>query len=111
MIGRDTIGFFILLYKDWGNLKYRTPATPSVHLVLSIPPKYAVSAVIGTMKGRVAIRLFKEVPETRKKYWGRRFWSRWYFVSTIGVNESIVRKYVQRQEVKERQAEQLGVEY
>jgi len=79
-----------------------------VHLVLSIPPKYAVSEVIGTIKGRVAIRIFKEVPEMRKRYWGRRFWSRGYFVSTIGVNESIIREYVQKQELKERQAEQLG---
>ncbi|MDB4441916.1 IS200/IS605 family transposase [bacterium] len=42
-----------------------------VHLVLSIPPKHAVSDVVGTIKGRVAIRLFKQVPKIRKKYWGR----------------------------------------
>ena len=82
-----------------------------VHLVLSIPPKYAVSEIIGTIKGRVAIRLFKEVPEFRKKYWGRKFWSRGYFVSTIGVDERIIRQYVQKQELKERQAEQLGMDY
>ena len=82
-----------------------------VHLVLSIPPKYAVSDVIGTIKGRVAIRLFKHVPEIRKKYWGRRFWSRGYFVSTIGVDEAIIRQYVQKQEVKERQAEQMGFDW
>jgi putative transposase len=82
-----------------------------VHLVLSIPPKYAVSEVIGTIKGRVAIRLFKQVPEVRKKYWGRRFWSRGYFVSTIGVDETIIRRYVQKQEVKERQSEQLGFDW
>ena len=62
-----------------------------VHLVLSIPPKHAVSDVIGTIKGRVAIRLFKHVPEIRNKFWGRRFWSRGYFVSTIGVDETIIR--------------------
>ena len=82
-----------------------------VHLVLSIAPKYAVSEVIGTIKGRVVIWLFKEVPELRRRYWGRRFWSRGYFVSTIGVNESIIRQYIQRQELKERQAEQLGFDY
>jgi len=82
-----------------------------VHLVLSIPPKYAVSEVIGTIKGRVAIRIFKEVPEMRKRYWGRRFWSRGYFVSTIGVNERIIRQYLQKQELKERQAEQLGLDW
>ena len=82
-----------------------------VHLVLSIPPKYAVSDVVGTIKGRVAIRLFKHVPETRKKYWSRKFWSRGYFVSTIGVDEAIIRQYIQKQEVKERQAEQLGFDW
>jgi putative transposase len=82
-----------------------------VHLVLSIPPKYAVSDVIGTIKGRVAIRLFKYVPEIRKKHWGRRFWARGYFVSTIGVDESIIRQYLQKQEVKERQAEQMGFDW
>ena len=82
-----------------------------VHLVLSIPPKYAVSEVIGTEKGRVAILLFKQVREIRKKYWGRRFWSRGYFVSTIGVDETIIRQYVQKQEVKERRSEQLGFDW
>ena len=82
-----------------------------VHLVFSIPPKYAVSEVIGTIKGRVAIRIFKELPEVRKKYWGGHFWSRGYFVSTIGVNEKIIRQYIQKQELKERQAEQLGFEW
>ena len=47
-----------------------------VHMVLSIPPKLAVSEVVGTIKGRVAIRMFKDVPEIRKKYWGRKLWSR-----------------------------------
>ena len=82
-------------------------STDHVHLVLSIPPKYAVSEVVGTIKGGVAIRLFKEVPEARKKYWGRQFWARGYFVSTIGVDEKVIRQYVQKQELKERQAEQL----
>ena len=82
-----------------------------VHLVLSIPPKYAVSEVIGTIKGRVAIRMFKEIPEFRKKYWGKRFWAKGYFVSTIGVDERIIRQYVRKQEMKERQAKQLNIDW
>jgi putative transposase len=82
-----------------------------VHLVLSIPPKLAVSQVVGTIKGRVAIRIFKEMPDMRKKYWGRKFWTRGYFVSTVGVDERIIRKYVQNQEMKERHYEQLGLEW
>ena len=82
-----------------------------VHLVLSIPTKYAVSEIIGTIKGRVAIRMFKEIPEFRKKYWGKRFWARGYFVSTIGVDERIIRQYIQKQEMKERQAKQLDMDW
>ena len=82
-----------------------------VHLVLSIPPKYAVSEIIGTIKGRVAIRMFKEIPEFRKKYWGKRFWARGYFVSTIGVDERIIRQYIQKQEMKEREAKQLDMDW
>jgi len=82
-----------------------------VHLVLSIPPKYAVSEIIGTIKGRVAIRMFKEIPEFRKKYWGKRFWAKGYFVSTIGVDERIIRQYVRKQEMKERQAKQLDIDW
>jgi putative transposase len=82
-----------------------------VHLLLSIPPKMAVSEVVGRIKGRVAIRMYKEIPEIRKKFWGRRFWARGYFVSTVGVNEETIRKYIQNQELKERQAEQQGLEY
>ena len=82
-----------------------------VHLVLSIPPKYAVSEIIGTIKGRVAIRVFKEIPEFRKKYWGKRFWARGYFVSTIGVDERIIRQYIQKQEMKEREAKQLDMDW
>ena len=82
-----------------------------MHLVLSIPPKYAVSEIIGTIKGRVAIRMFKEIPEFRKKYWGKRFWAKGYFVSTIGVDETIIRQYVQKQEMKEREAKQLSIDW
>jgi putative transposase len=82
-----------------------------VHLLLSIPPKMAVSEVVGTIKGRVAIRTLKEIPELRKKFWGRRFWARGYFVSTVGVNEQVIRKYIQNQELKEIQAEQQGFDW
>lgn len=82
-----------------------------VHLVLSIPPKHSVSEVIGTIRGRVTIRLLKHVPEIREKYGGRRYWSLRYFVSTIGVEEQIIRQYVQKQELKDRQAKQLGFDY
>jgi putative transposase len=81
-----------------------------VHHLVSIPPKYSVSEVVGTVKGRAAIRLFKHVPALRRRGYRRSFWSRGYFVSTVGINEEIIRRYVQHQEMKERQAEQRGLE-
>jgi putative transposase len=89
-----------------GNVSY-----DHVHLPLSIPPKMAVREVVGRIKGRVAIRMYKEIPEIRKKFWGRRFWARGYFFSTVGVDEETIRKYIQHQEWKECQAEQQGFDY
>ena len=72
-------------------------------------PKYAVSEMIGTTKGRLAIRMFKEIPVFREKYWGKRFWTKEYFVGTINVDARIIRQYFRKQEIEERQAKQLTV--
>ena len=53
-----------------------------LHMCLAIPPKYAISNVIGTLKGKTAIRMFKKFPKLRQKYWGSHFWSRGYYVNT-----------------------------
>ena len=77
-----------------------------VHLVLSLPPKYAVSDFMGYLKGKLAMRLFQRYERLGKRYWGRPLWSRGYCVSTVGINEEQIRKYVRWQEQKERAAEQ-----
>ena len=76
-----------------------------VHLILSIPPKYAVSNVMGYLKGKLALRLFNRYAQLGKRYWGRHLWSRGYCVSTIGLDEEKIRKYVKWQEAQEKQAE------
>ena len=76
-----------------------------VHLVLSIPPKYAVSDLMGYLKGKLAIRLFRQYEKLGRKYWGRHLWSRGYCVSTIGLDEEKIRKYVKWQEQKEKELE------
>lgn len=81
-----------------------------VHLLLSIPPKYSVSHVVGTVKGRTAIRVLKRFPDLVRRSFRRSLWSRGYFVSTVGVNEAIIRRYVRHQEMREREAEQLGLD-
>ena len=70
-----------------------------IHLVCSIPPKVSVSVLMGTLKGKLAIKLFKSYPKLKEKpYWGNRFWSRGYFVTTVGVDEEMIRRYVKYQE-------------
>jgi putative transposase len=78
-----------------------------VHLVVSIPPKYAVSSVMGYLKGKLAIRLFDRYEKLGRRYWGRHLWSRGYCVSTIGLDEEKIRKYVTWQAKKEKQLEAI----
>jgi putative transposase len=78
-----------------------------VHLVLSIAPKYAVSEFMGYLKGKLAIRLFQQYERLGRRYWGRHLWARGCFVSTIGLDEEKIRKYVQWQEKQEKQAENV----
>lgn len=76
-----------------------------VHLVMSIPPKYAVRNVMGYLKGKLAIRIFERYEKLSRGYWGRHLWARGYCVSTIGLDEEKIRKYVKWQEQREKQLE------
>lgn len=78
-----------------------------IHLLVSIPPKYAVSEFMGYLKGKLAIRLFQEYEKLGRKYWGRHLWSRGYCVSTVGLDEDKIRKYVKWQEQHEKQIEAI----
>jgi putative transposase len=77
-----------------------------VHVVRSIPPKYAVSELMGFLKGKMALRLFDRFPQLRKRYWGQHVWSRGYCVSTVGLDEERIRKYVKWQTQKDQEATQ-----
>jgi putative transposase len=76
-----------------------------VHLVISIPPKYSVSDTMGYLKGKLAIQLFRRYPQIKRRLWGDKLWARGYCVSTIGLDEAKVRKYVKWQERKEKNAQ------
>lgn len=76
-----------------------------IHLVLWIPPKYAVSDLMGYLKGKLATRLFRQYERLGRSFWGRHLWGRGYCVSTVGVNEEQIRHYVRWQEKKERDQE------
>ena len=76
-----------------------------VHLVVSLPPKYAVSEFRGYLKGKLALRLFQHYEHLGRRYWGRQLWARGYCVSTVGIDEEQGRKYEKWQEQRERTTE------
>ena len=77
-----------------------------VHLMVSIPPKVSVSKLMGTLKGKLAIKPFKSYPNLKRRpYWGNRFWARGYFVSTVGIDAEVIRRSVRHQEKEERRVE------
>ena len=78
-----------------------------VHMMISIPPKYSVSQVIGYMKGKSAIHIAREFAGRKRNFVGQHFWARGYFVSTVGRDEAVIREYIRRQEQDDRRQEQL----
>lgn len=77
-----------------------------VHMVVSIPPKYSVSQVVGYMKGKSAIWVARTTGRNRN-FVGQNFWARGYCVSTIGLNEETIREYVRSQEEADEKLDQL----
>jgi putative transposase len=73
-------------------------ASDHVHMYLSVPPKYAPSHVMKTLKGKSAEYLGKEFPELAKRYWGLHIWARGYFVSTVGIDRDVIKEYVRKQQ-------------
>lgn len=76
-----------------------------VHLVVWIPPKYAVSEFMGYLKGKMALRLFQKYEHLGRRYWGRHLRRRGYCVSTVGLDEQKIRKIVKWQEKQEKDDE------
>jgi putative transposase len=80
-----------------------------VHMMIAIPPKYAVSQVVGYMKGKSAIYIARTYLGQRKNFGGMSFWARGYFVSTVGTDEAVVRAYIRDQEKEDQRVEQLSL--
>ncbi len=79
-----------------------------VHMMIEIPPKYAVSQVVGFIKGKSAIHLARVYGERKRNFVGHHFWARGYFVSTVGRDEALIRDYIRNQEHEDRRLEQLN---
>ena len=78
-----------------------------VHMLISIPPKYAVSQVIGYIKGKSAIHIARVYGERKRNFVGQHFWARGYFVSTVGRDEELIRDYIRHQEQEDKRLEQM----
>jgi len=78
-----------------------------VHMLISIPPKYAVAQVIGYLKGKSAIHIARTAGGRQRNFTGEHFWARGYFVSTVGRDEQAIREYIQRQEQEDRRLDQM----
>ena len=78
-----------------------------VHVLISIPPKYAVAQVVGYLKGKSAIHIARSYAGRRRDFRGQHFWARGYFVSTVGRDEQAVRQYIQQQESEDRRLDQM----
>ena len=72
-----------------------------IHLLIKVPPKVCISALMGVMKGKSAIRVFSKFPELKQRpYWGNHFWAEGYCVDTVGLDSEMIQKYVKYQEDK-----------
>jgi len=80
-----------------------------VHMLISIPPKYSVSQVIGFIKGKSAIHVARNYLGRRRNFTGQQFWARGYHVSTVGRDEKTVREYIRNQEKEDRRIDQLSL--
>src|SRR6266508_2656598 len=80
-----------------------------VHMMISIPPKYAVSQVVGFMKGKSAIHLARVYGERKRNFVGQHCWARGYFVSTVGRDEKVIRDYIRNQEEEDQRLDQLNL--
>jgi len=81
-----------------------------IHMVMSVPPKFSVAMIVGFLKGKTAIILHREFASYYKNYHGKSFWSRGYFVSTVGLDEEKVKAYVRNQDKLDKKAGGLQID-
>ena len=79
-----------------------------IHMLVSIPPKYGVSQIMGYLKGKSSLMIFDRHANLKYKYGRRVFWAKGYYVNTVGGNEAKIRKYIQEQEMQDQMSDQLS---
>ena len=78
-----------------------------IHMLLMIPPKFSVANTVGYLKGKSAIRIFRDYLQVKRNFTGCHFWARGYCVSTVGLDEQMIREYIKNQEREEKRQEQM----
>ena len=80
-----------------------------IHMCLSIPPKYSVASILGYLKGKSSLMIFERFSNLKYKYGNRKFWCKGYFVSTVGINEAVIVKYIREQEEHDKISDQYNL--
>ena len=80
-----------------------------VHMLVSIPPKMSVSSFMGYLKGKSSLMMFERHANLKYKFGNRKFWSAGYYVSTVGLNEQTIAKYIREQEAADQALDRLSV--
>lgn len=80
-----------------------------VHILVSIPPKISVASFMGYLKGKSALMMFERHSNLKYKFGNRHFWAEGYYVSTVGLNEETIKKYIQEQERQDIVKDKLSV--
>jgi putative transposase len=80
-----------------------------IHMLISIPPKYAVAQVVGFIKSKSAIQIARTFGGRKRNFTGQHFWARGYFASTVGRDEKVIREYIKKQEQVDRRLDQLNM--
>ena len=80
-----------------------------IHMLISIPPKYSVSQIMGYLKGKSSLMIFDRHANLKYKYRNRPFWARGYFVDTVGRNKKAIRAYIQNQLEEDKMSDQISI--
>ena len=80
-----------------------------IHMLVSIPPKYSVASIMGYLKGKSSLMIFDRHANLKYKFGNRHFWAEGYYVSTVGLNEATIKKYIQEQEMHDIAMDKLSV--
>ncbi len=106
---RMEIGKILRMLCEWKKIKIveAEVCKDHVHMLVEIPPKYAVSSFVGYLKGKSSLMVYEKYPELKYKYRNREFWCRGYYVDTVGKNAHKIEEYIKHQLDEDRQGEQL----